>query len=165
MKTLFILIGLKGSGKTYIGTLVNAQLDIQFLRVEPIWIEHLKHGSPERDGWEVVEAEIDRLFEIHDKVMIESLGVGEGFTKFHQSLMKKYQIKLIKVETALDRCLERVRSRDSADHIPISDDKVEEYNKIAAQVSYQWDQIIDNHHLASDAEIIEAIRAIESIVW
>jgi shikimate kinase len=161
VKTLFILIGPKGSGKTYIGTLVNARLDIKFLRVEPIWIEHLKYGAKDRDGWAVVEAEIDRLFETHDKVMIESLGAGEGFIKFHQSLQRKYPIKLIKVETALDRCLERVRNRDSTDHIPISDDKVEEYNQIAAQVSYQWDQIIDNTALASDVEIIEAIRAIE----
>lgn len=161
MKTLFILIGPKGAGKTHIGTLVNAQTEIKFLRVEPIWIDYLQNGPKDRDGWDVVEEEIDRLFANNDKVMIESLGAGEGFAKFHKSLMKKYQIKLIKVESALDKCLERVRNRDSAHHISISDDKVEEYNKIAAQVSYDWDQVIDNNHQASDLEIIAAIQAIE----
>ena len=161
MKTLFILIGPKGAGKTHIGTLVNAQTEIKFLRVEPIWINYLQNGPKDKDGWEIVEEEIDKLFENNDRVMIESLGAGEGFAKFHQSLKKKYQIKLIKIETTLDKCLERFRNRESANHIPISDDKVEEYNKIAAQVSYNWDKVIDNNHLASDLEIIQAIQAIE----
>jgi len=37
-KTLFMLVGPKGSGKTHIGTLVNQHTDIVFLRVEPIWL-------------------------------------------------------------------------------------------------------------------------------
>jgi hypothetical protein len=97
----------------------------------------------------------------NNKVMIESLGAGEGFARLHKSLKNKYQIKFIKVESALDKCLERVRNRDSTTHIPISDDKVEEYNKIAAQVSYNWDLVIDNNSPASDLEIIQAIQAIE----
>lgn len=150
MKTLFILVGPKGASKTHIGTLVNAQMAIKFLPVEPIWIDYLKNG-----------AEIDRLFESNNKVMIESLGAGEGFAWLHKSLKNKYQIKFIKVESALDKCLERVRNRESTTHIPISADKVEEYNKIAAQVSYNWNLVIDNNSPASDLEIIQAIQAIE----
>lgn len=162
MKTLFILIGPKGAGKTYIGTLIDkAQIGIKFLQVEPIWINYLQNGLKDRDGWDIVEEEIDKLFGSNDKIMIESLGAGDGFAKFGKSLMNKYAIKLIKVESALDKCLERVRTRNSADHIPVSDDKVEEYNKIAAQVSYNWDQIIDNNDLATDTEIIKLIQAIE----
>lgn len=136
MKTLFILIGPKGSGKTHIGSVVDAQTNIKFLRVEPIWIHHLKHGSNEQDGWEIVEEEIDRLFATNDKVMIESLGAGEGFTKFHQSLGKKYQIRLINVVTELGKCLARVRNRDHSNHIPISHSQVEKYNKISSQIVY-----------------------------
>ena len=50
MKTLFILIEPKGAGKTYIGTRIEAQLGIKFLRVEPIWIEYLKNPQLDRDG-------------------------------------------------------------------------------------------------------------------
>jgi predicted ABC-type ATPase len=35
MKTLFILVGPKGAGKTHIVTLVNAHTEIKFLSVEP----------------------------------------------------------------------------------------------------------------------------------
>ncbi|MCC5645659.1 hypothetical protein LC607_22480 [Nostoc sp. CHAB 5824] len=161
MKTLFILVGPKGAGKTHIGTLVNAHTAIKFLPVEPIWVDYLQSGAKDRDGWDIVEEEIDRVFESNDRVMIESLGAGEGFARLHESLKNKYQIKFIKVKCALDKCLERVRNRDSTAHIPISADKVEEYNKIVAQVSYNWDQVIDNNALASDLEIIKAIQAIE----
>jgi len=39
MKMLFILIGPKEAGKTYIGTLINAHTAIKFLSVEPIKIK------------------------------------------------------------------------------------------------------------------------------
>ncbi len=81
-KTLFMLIGPKGSGKTHIGTLVGQRTDIVFLRVEPIWLA-LK---PDENGWEKVEATLDATFEKCDKVMIESLGAGKAFRKFYASL-------------------------------------------------------------------------------
>ena len=46
-KNLYMLIGPKGSGKTYIGQLFGNQTDISFLRVENIWLA-LK---PNKNGW------------------------------------------------------------------------------------------------------------------
>jgi shikimate kinase len=134
-KVLYMLIGPKGAGKTYIGMLVNTHTDIQFIRVEPIWLS-LQAGE---NGWKKVEQVIDTTFQSHNKVMIESLGAGEEFGKFRASLEKKYTLKMIRVYADLDVCLARVKNRNSADHIPISDDKVEQYNKIAATVTYDWD--------------------------
>lgn len=71
-KTLYVLIGPKGSGKTHVGTKVNQHTSIKFLRVEPIWL----NLAPGEDGWQRVEHEIDQLFEQHDRIMIESLGAG-----------------------------------------------------------------------------------------
>ncbi|BBD66524.1 hypothetical protein NIES4072_62060 [Nostoc commune NIES-4072] len=73
MKTLFILVGPKGAGKTHIGTLVNAQMAIKFLPVEPIWIDYLQNGAEDRDGWDIVEEEIDRLFESNNTEHIPEL--------------------------------------------------------------------------------------------
>ncbi len=50
-QVLYILIGLKGSGKTYIGNLVDWHSRIKFLRVEPIWL----NLQPGEDGWLKVE--------------------------------------------------------------------------------------------------------------
>ena len=153
---LFMLFGPKGSGKTHIGTIVSQYTDIVFLRVEPIWLG-LK---PDEDGWEKVEAVIDAMFQKHDKVMIESLGVGEGFTKFHASLAEKYSIKLIRVYADLETCFTRVKTRNKAEHIAVSDDKVTEFNKIATTVTYDWDLEINNNEFAVDEDIIRAIQSI-----
>jgi shikimate kinase len=140
-KILYILIGPKGSGKTYLGTGVHQHTDIHFLRVEPIWLA-LAEGE---DGWQKVEKTIDDLFQSHEKVMIESLGAGDGFKGMLRTLKKKYEIRMIKIKTELSECLNRVRSRDQGGHIAVSDDKVAEYNEIAAKVEYDWYAIIDNN--------------------
>jgi shikimate kinase len=155
-RILYMLIGPKGAGKTHIGSLVDRYTDIKFLRVESVWLG-LKPGE---DGWIKVEAAIDRLFQTHDKVMIESLGVGEGFQKFYSSLMKKYSIRMIHVYAELDTCLERVQNRSKQDHIAVSDEKVIEYNQVANTVTYKWDLEIDNNHPLADAEILGVIRSI-----
>lgn len=36
------------------------------------------------------------MFQTHNKVMIESLGIGEGFSELYAALAKKYFIKMIR---------------------------------------------------------------------
>ena len=158
-KTLFMLVGPKGSGKTHIGMLVNQHTDIAFLRVEPIWLG-LK---PNEDGWNKVEAVIDAMFQKQDKVMIESLGIGEGFGKFHASLAEKYSIKMIRVYADLETWFTRVKTRNNVEHIAVSDVKVAEFNKTASAVTYNWDLEIDNNNPASDKDIINAIQSINGV--
>ncbi len=93
--------------------------------------------------------------------MIESLGAGEGFRGFYTSLTRKYTTRLIRVKASPESCLERVRSRSRQDHIPVSDQQVIEYNKLAAEVSYDWDLEIENDPLAKDNDIISAILVLD----
>ena len=155
-KTLYILIGPKGSGKTTIGMLVAQRTDIVFLRVEPIW---LGLGLGE-DGWTTVEAAIDEMFFIHDRLMIESLGAGDGFGRFHASLAEKYDVKLIRVVADSDTCLAHVKTRNNRDHIPVSDNQVIAYNLVAATVNLDWDLVIDNNGPISEADLLTAVRSI-----
>jgi len=158
-KTLFMLVGPKGSGKTHIGTLIHQHTDIVFLRVEPIWLS-LK---PNEDGWKKVEAVIDTLFLKHTKVMIESLGIGERFSTFQASLAEKYSIKMIRVYADLETCFTRVKTRNNVEHIAVSDDKVAEFNKLASTVTYNWDLEINNNDLVPDQDIIVAIQSINGV--
>lgn len=153
---LYMLIGPKGAGKTHIGTLLHQHTEIQFIRVEAIWL----NLQPEENGWQKVEQVIDETFKSYDKVMIESLGAGEEFARFHAALEKKYITKMIRVYADLDTCLTRVKSRNSADHIPVSDDKVEQYNQIAAKVVYDWDLEINNNAPATDDEVLAVIQTL-----
>lgn len=156
MKTLILLIGPKGSGKTHIGSVVEKELEIPFLRVEPLWLA-LKSGE---DGWKVVEREIDRLFETSDWLVIESLGAGEGFNGMRRALASKYELKYVRVLTDLEECLRRVQTRDSALHIQVSDDRVAVYNEIAAKVELPWTSVIDNNGPATAEKIVEVFQKI-----
>ncbi len=149
-----MLIGPKGSGKTYIGSLVGQHSDIHFLRVESLWVTL----QPGENGWEKVEAAIAETFQTHQKVMIESLGAGEEFHTFLASLKKSYQVKMIRVHADLDLCFKRVHGRDADEHIPVSDEKLVEYNTIASQVSFDWTMEIDNNGSTSVAAIIDKIK-------
>ena len=153
-KTLYMLIGPKGSGKTYIGKLIEKQMDISFLRVESIWLS-LK---PNENGWNKVEQAIDREFENCDKLIIENLGAGSDFHHFLNSLKTKYDIKMIRVYTDLSKCLARVKNRSNKDHIPVSDSNVEKYNKIASCVTFDWSLEIDNNGPAADVEILASFK-------
>jgi len=155
-RVLYLLIGPKGAGKTYIGTLIGQHTEIRFISVEPIWL-NLRSGE---DGWQKVESAIDLVFQDHAKVMIESLGAGEAFYHFRASLAKKYTLKMIRVYADLETCLLRVKSRDAASHIPVSTEKIAQYNKIAAAVEYDWDLEINNSTPASDEMILAAIQTL-----
>jgi shikimate kinase len=153
-RILYMLIGPKGSGKTHIGMLVSQHTNIHFVGVEPIWLQL----APGEDGWQKVATAIEDDFRTHKYVMIESLGAGEDFQNFYRLLAARYAIKMIRVYADIDTCLERVRARSRTDHIAVSDEKVAEYNRIAAGVTYDWALEIDNNQPAPDEAILTAIR-------
>ena len=152
-----MLIGPKGSGKTYIGTVVAANTDIKFLRVEPLWLSL----QPAEDGWTKVEIKIDNLLTSYDTVMIESLGGSEGFERLRTNLANKYTIYYIRVWANLDICLERVKNRDSSDHIAVSDSQVLQYNALASQVELDWTAEIINYPPATTENILQTIISIQ----
>ncbi len=152
-----MLIGPKGSGKTYIGSLVGKHSDIHFLRVESVWVTL----QPGENGWEKVKTTIAEAFQTHPKVMIESLGAGEEFHSFLASLKKSYQVKMIRVYADLDLCLKRVHERDAHEHIPVSDEQLMGYNTIASQVEFDWALEINNSGITPAMEIINTIKQLE----
>jgi hypothetical protein len=116
--------------------------------------------GPNEYGWKKVEGIIDDMFQKRDKVMIESLGASEDFRDFYEALSKKYPIKMIRIFADLETCFTRVKTPSNKDHIAVSDDKVLEYNKIAATVTYDWDSEIDNNEPKSEADILMAIGSL-----
>ena len=152
-KQFYLLVGPKGAGKTHIGTLVGKNTPITFLAVEPIWLG-LKRGA---EGWTEVRRAIARCFENTNEVMVETLGVGEGFEEFFAALGRQYEIKLIRVTASPDVCLRRVKTRDSTNHIAVSDAKVAEYNRLATAVEMEWDGVIDNTEPTTEEVVLRVI--------
>ncbi len=155
-KNLYMLIGPKGSGKTYIGRLIAKNSLAVFVEAERIWL-NLQDGQ---SGWQAVEEQIDREFSGNDRVFVESLGAGDEFRAFYTSLKAKYLTKMIRISAGLETCLKRVQERGARDQLPIPLGKVAEYNEIAAAVEFDWVLEIDNEGPAAEADILAAIKKI-----
>jgi len=159
-KSVLILTGAKGSGKTYIGTLIQEKLNVEFFRVEEVWLRIKEERISDeyiRKGFSLVEEEIDKKMVNTDNLIIESTAAHEYFNTFLKSIRKKYNINLIKVVASPEVCAERIKSRDQIRHIPVSDDIIEEINIKSFAVDLPFNLVIDNNNTA-DNKIVEIFR-------
>ena len=157
MKTIFVLTGPKGCGKTYIGTLLEQELGIPFFRVENLWLgvkEERFSDSYVKKGFSLVEREIDSRCKETGRLITESTAAHEEFYDFLVRLKRKYHVKLICIAAPPDLCLARIKTRDPLIHIPVSDDRVEEINRKALSADLSFDLVIQNEQ-KTDEEIIE----------
>jgi shikimate kinase len=166
-RNVLVLVGPKGSGKTYIGSLVERELGVYFLRVEPIFLQNIRSSrltgtALDEEGYLKVLAEMDSVLTREPGIIIESTGASDAFPAFLHALRSRYEVTLVSIRTPLERCLERVRSRDQTMHIPVSDDRVAEINERAAVVRLPWDLEIDNSGPASSDVIIDHVRRLLS---
>ncbi len=162
MKTLYILIGLKGSGKTYIGKLIENKFNIPFLRVENIFAQikgnrSYLDESYIKEGFTEVEKEIRNRFASINGLTIESTGLTGEFKEMLERLKKDFSVKLIKIQCDPKLCLKRVTERDGTDHINVSDSDVEKINELAMKVEFEYNEVIENNY-TDNKEIGEAFE-------
>lgn len=163
--TVLLLVGPKGSGKSFIGSLIAERLGVPFLRAEPIFLENLggsRLTGPARDeeGFAKVYAEVTRRLVESPRVALESTGASDAFFPFLSALRARYRVLLVSVRAPAEVCLERVRTRNPAAHLSVSDDNVVAINGRAAQVRLAWDLEIDNGGPASPEAIVTAVRGL-----
>ncbi len=163
--TVFILIGPKGSGKTFIGEVLERAFHLPFLRVEALLIAHIeKFGEPEgglkRHGFDIEEEAIDATLRTNAAVIFEATGSSEYFPSVLDNLGAKYNVKLIRILCPLDTCIERIKQRASAGQFAVADDLVNQINRRSAAVSLAWDLVIDNSNPASEPELITRFKAL-----
>lgn len=161
---LVLLVGLKGSGKTFTGGVLEKHLDIHFLRIEPIFLELLQQepdltGIPlEQRGFQIVLAKLDELAQSNPTLCIESTGAAHTFPELLAALQQGFRVYLVHVKAPLETCLERVMSRDASAHIPVSDHRLREINQRALQVNLPWDLEIDNSEFQDGIMIAESVK-------
>ena len=163
--SVFILIGPKGCGKTTIGSLLEREFGIPFLRVEPLILENMK-TSPltgyelEKEGFHLEEQAIASIVAAENAVIFEATGSSRYFPEVLARLRRQYDVRLIRIRCPLELCSERVAQRDAAEHIAVSDELLESINRRAAGVELDWDLEIDNSGPAPDEQIVSLFRTI-----
>jgi shikimate kinase len=163
--TVLLLVGPKGSGKTFIGSLIRERLGVPVLPVEPIFQENQRSSlatGPTRDAeaYAKVSAEVTRLLAEHPRVTLESTGASEAFPSFLSALRARHRVLLVSVRAPAEACLERVRTRDPTAHIDVSADAVVAINLRSASVRLAWDLELDNGGPAAPQDIVDAIRSL-----
>jgi len=164
MKTIFILIGPKGSGKSYIGELIEKTLSIHFMPIEPLFmkIKGSRDNTDEsyiKEGFALVEKEIHHCLIKEGNVIIEQTGAADYFIQFLKNLESKFRVKLIKIYAPLDMCNKRIKKRDSKNQIPISQELIDKINKRSMSIKLNFALTIDNSK-STDTEIIESFKTI-----
>lgn len=93
---LLLLVGLKGSGKTFTGGVLEKYLDVKFLRIEPIFLGLLQRepalaGIPlEQRGFQIVLEKLDELAQSHSTLCIESTGTPILFQNYYLFCIKAF---------------------------------------------------------------------------
>ncbi len=167
MKQVIVLVGPKGAGKTTIGALLADTLGIHFLRVEPIFLavrESLgpSHPDNERRGFQAVLESLRGALALHDTICFETTGASAYLPWLLSELAGVAIVLPVHVLVGPEQCLPRIRGRDGALHIPVSDDQIERINAIAHGVTLAWAAEIDNRGHFCAASITSTIQRILS---
>ena len=163
-KTIYLLIGQKGSGKSTIGHLFEKHFNIPFIRVED-WVKAMRENRKVdnsnyiKEAFGVIEKGIIQILEDTNSLVFESTGLTGYFDKMLSKLKSLAKVILIKVSAHAETCLERVKSRDQKIHINVSDEQVNHINQMVAEKEFDFEFEIDNN-LKTQEELVEIIRKI-----
>jgi shikimate kinase len=162
-RTLHILIGPKGSGKTFIGSLLQRRLGIPFLRVEDIALAVKRERSHQdesyvREVFGAIEAAVRERLQTSRELVIESTGLTEAFDSMLARLEQDITVNLVRVRAEAETCLRRVKQRDQSVHVDVSDVHVKQINEMVAAKTWPFKGEIDNQ-AADEAALVTAFES------
>ncbi|MDT3695608.1 MAG: shikimate kinase [Ignavibacterium sp.] len=168
-KQIYLLIGQKGSGKSFIGNLFEKNFGIKFIRVED-WAKRIKKERAVDNEeylmqvFDEIEKGVRNCSKESDKLVFESTGLTQYFDRMIQNLSRDFRVTTIGVYADSKTCLRRVKSRDQDIHINVSDDQVFMINEKVRQRNYKSDFLVINENKSKEElinEVAKIVRAIE----
>ena len=146
---IYLLIGQKGSGKTFIGGLFDEYFNIKFVRVED-WAKKIKRDKAIDDEgylrkvFNIIESGIRSTLKEYDSIVFESTGLTDHFDKMLYDLQSDFKVITISIIAESKECLERIKSRDQSIHINVSDEQVNKINEAVIVKNIPTDFVIIN---------------------
>ena len=161
MNRIYILIGPKGGGKSYVGRLLEQEFGIQFLPIEEIFIQLQKKGvstsEVQEKGYQRVEARVTDILTQSNAVSFEITVLTPASKDLLSRLGLLAQIEMVQISAPLKLCLERIKQRDASDHIDIPEERIMGINKLSVKQQIHTKLKIDTSQL-NDEEMLEKFR-------
>ena len=165
ISNLLLLVGAKGSGKSYIGALLERELGIPFLRVEPIW--KIIREDPSifpadyvGQGIDAIVAAAKDIAQHSASLSMETTGAFDDMPAFIDLFRPFSRPRLIYIKARPQTCLHRIHTRDHSIHIDVSDALVEHVNARSFALQLPYEAIIDNDPFAPAEEILRVVRQV-----
>lgn len=158
-RTLVILVGPKGSGKSHLGRLMQALDLLTFVEVEPIVMDALELCRREgvaygRHGFDAIEHALAEQFRAHDVLGIELTGASPHCESFLARMRESARVVLVRIDAPDALCWSRMAARDASAQIPTSDILTSRINAASRALAWAWDAHVVNDE--SDPAATEA---------
>ena len=165
--TIYLLLGLKGSGKSIAGKLLEQHCNIPFLPVEA-WVKALPF-EPEVNNeaylqavFQRIEAGVRSALLEHERVSFESTGLTPYFDAMLGKLQQEFRVITIRLEAMPETCLQRVQSRNQAAHLPFTQEAVADINRQVLAKKVPAQHRIANHSNNAEALLAALLRVIQN---
>ena len=163
MNKIYVLVGPKGSGKSYIGSLLKREFGIEFLSIEEIFVKLQGKGVSTLDvqerGYKIVEECVFGILAKGHSVSFEITVFMPASRNLLNRLELQAQLEIIQVYAPLELCLERIKNRDETKHIEISEQKIAEINRLSVNQHLASKFRIDTSKM-NDEEILRQFRVV-----
>lgn len=159
---LVVLLGPKGSGKSFVGNLLNDRFGVTFLLVEPLWKLYYERCRARAVSPDVVQgiAEVHpiirRAFAAAPHLAIETTGASEPILTDLLTIAPREQTLVIRVRAPLATCLARISARDQGAHIPVEPDTICKTHALSEMAPIAADVELDNSSATVD-ELVQQL--------
>lgn len=153
---LIILIGAKGSGKSYIGRILESSFGVHFFHVEPLWMDYYAEcrsigKTPViAEGVKKIHPLIEKEIKKHNNICIETTGASTEILNDFLSFASEVEIFIVRVIAPLELCLNRIASRDQTHQIQIDTVYIREIYRLSESCEQEYDLLINNIDLQQE---------------
>ena len=154
-----LLVGPKGSGKSYIGRTLERHFGVLFFHVELHWKSY--YAECQASGRQPLIAEglarmhplIAVALRTHEHVCIETTGASAEILNDMLSLEQPEKTLIVRVSAPLELCLERIAARSQEEQVAMDVERIREVYELSEVAQMEPDLTLTNLQL-TDAEIV-----------
>lgn len=160
-----MLVGPKGSGKTFIGELMQEHFGITFLPEESWTKSAKKDGSLSHTNYLTavfakMEEKVREALEEHDTIVFEATPLTKAFETMFETLRTDFYMTTIGVWATHVCCMERIKDSSQGQDNQVSEEEIRAINSMVVDRAAQTNFKIENN----DATVEELLGDLKTII-